>query len=138
MDIDNSSNLSKEGTNGALPPSTFGSTSATTNFSSKMRRHRAYFTPEEVATLSQKQGTGTSQDTQEKMRQLACTFMEAVGQRMGLWVHITLRQSSILTLCHSPRKTIATSQMLYHRFRLFFPLKDFSHFVSIFDAIAFS
>jgi hypothetical protein len=84
MELDNSSNVSKEGTNGSLSPSKVGSTLMTTNFTCKMRRHRAYFTPEEVATLSQKQGTGTSQDTQEKMRQLACTFMEAVGQRMGL------------------------------------------------------
>jgi hypothetical protein len=84
MELDKPSNTSKEVTNGSLSPSKVGATSTTTNFTSKMRRHRAYFTPEEVATLSQKQGTGTSQDGQEKMRQLACTFMEAVGQRMGL------------------------------------------------------
>ena len=49
--------------------------------------------------LSQKQGAGAgaSLDTQEKMRQLACTFMEAVGQRMGLYVRRHLR-SVVLTL----------------------------------------
>ena len=82
MEVDKPSNPSKEGTNGS--PTTPNAPLTTTNFTSKMRRHRAYFTPEEVATLSQKQGTGASQDTQEKMRQLACTFMEAIGQRMGL------------------------------------------------------
>ncbi|KIM25752.1 hypothetical protein M408DRAFT_73915 [Serendipita vermifera MAFF 305830] len=111
MEVEKPSNPVNEGTNGSLIPPNAGSSSTSSTVTSKTRRHRAYFTPEEVSLLSQKQGTGASQDTQEKMRQLACTFMEAVGQRMGF-----------------PRKTIATSQTLYHRFRLFFPLKDFSYF----------
>lgn len=30
-----------------------------------------------------------------------------------------------MAFCRSPRRTIATAQLLYHRFHLFFPLKDF-------------
>lgn len=32
---------------------------------------------------------------------------------------------------HSPRKTIATAQNLYHRFHLFFPRKDFIYQVQL-------
>lgn len=33
----------------------------------------------------------------------------------------------VLTAARSPRRTIATAQTLYHRFHLFFPLKDFAY-----------
>ena len=32
---------------------------------------------------------------------------------------------------HSPRRTIATAQMLYMRFHLFFPYKDFNYMVDM-------
>ena len=36
-----------------------------------------------------------------------------------------------ILLLHSPRKTIATAQNLYHRFHLFFPRKDFIYQVQL-------
>lgn len=84
MEVEKSSNLSKEESNGSVPFVNASSIPTSSSVSSRTRRHRAYFTPEEVTHLGQKQGTGASLDSQEKMRQLACTFMEAVGQRMGL------------------------------------------------------
>ena len=36
----------------------------------------------------------------------------------------TLTDSRLSLSAHSPRRTIATAQVLYHRFHLFFPLKD--------------
>ncbi|CCA67665.1 hypothetical protein PIIN_01493 [Serendipita indica DSM 11827] len=78
--------------------------------SSKTRKYSSYFEPGEIAAMSAKQRAGISEDSQEKMRQLACTFIETIGQRMGF-----------------PRRTIATGQTIYHRFRLYFPMKEFSY-----------
>lgn len=57
----------------------------------RTRRHRPYFTPEEVTILSEKQrgGPTVSEGYEDRIRQQACGFMEAVGLRMGLWVHAT-------------------------------------------------
>jgi hypothetical protein len=59
--------------------------------SAHTRRHRPYFTPEEVAILSEKQrgGPTVSEGYEDRIRQQACGFMEAVGLRMGLYVHPT-------------------------------------------------
>lgn len=38
---------------------------------------------------------------------------------------LTSNVAFVLAFCRSPRRTIATAQLLYHRFHLFFPLKDF-------------
>ncbi|KAK4058602.1 RNA polymerase II C-terminal domain kinase beta subunit [Microbotryomycetes sp. JL221] len=46
----------------------------------------------------------------DAQRQLACGFIERVGQRLGF-----------------PRRTIANAQSLYHRFHLHFQLKDFAY-----------
>ncbi|KAI0043185.1 hypothetical protein FA95DRAFT_440387 [Auriscalpium vulgare] len=77
------------------------------------KHHRPYFTPSEVDKLSERQRGKLSINQEEKTRQQACGFIEAVGARIGF-----------------PRKTIATAQNLYHRFHLFFPRKDFSYHVS--------
>ncbi|KAI0632022.1 cyclin-like protein [Trametes polyzona] len=69
-----------------------------------------YFTPSEVEKLSDKQRGKLSITQEEKARQQACGFIEAVGCSIGF-----------------PRKTIATAQNLYHRFYLFFPRKDFGY-----------
>jgi hypothetical protein len=55
----------------------------------RTRRHRPYFTAEEVTTLSEKQrgGPTVSEGYEDRIRQQACSFMEAVGLRMGLYVH---------------------------------------------------
>ncbi|KAF9021700.1 hypothetical protein BDZ89DRAFT_1071247 [Hymenopellis radicata] len=80
---------------------------------STSKYHKPYFTPEEVDTLSaQRQLRGPQED---KIRQKACSFLEALGARIGF-----------------PRRTTATAQSLYHRFHLFFPRKDFNYHASSF------
>ncbi|KZT73927.1 cyclin-like protein [Daedalea quercina L-15889] len=77
---------------------------------SYVKHHLPYFTPVEIEKLSDKQRGKLSVTQEEKVRQQACGFIEAVGAKIGF-----------------PRKTIATAQNLYHRFHLFFPRKDFSY-----------
>ncbi|KAG2344054.1 cyclin-like protein [Suillus weaverae] len=72
--------------------------------------HHPYFTLAEVQYLSEKQRGKLSATQEEKARQQACGFIEAVGSKIGF-----------------PRKTLATAQNLYHRFHLFFPRKDFNY-----------
>ncbi|PAV16818.1 cyclin [Pyrrhoderma noxium] len=76
---------------------------------SRVKYHHPYFSPAEVEHLSEKQRGKLS--NQEKLKQQACSFIEAVGTKIGF-----------------PRRTIATAQNLYHRFHLFFPRKDFNYF----------
>lgn len=73
--------------------------------------HHPYFTSAEVQYLSEKQRGKLSATQEEKARQQACGFIEAVGSKIGF-----------------PRKTLATAQNLYHRFHLFFPRKDFNYY----------
>ncbi|GBE85176.1 CTD kinase subunit beta [Sparassis crispa] len=75
-----------------------------------IKYHFPYFTPVELERLSEKQRGKLSVTQEERARQQACGFIEAVGAKIGF-----------------PRKTIATAQNLYHRFHLFFPRKDFSY-----------
>ncbi|KAI0070261.1 cyclin-like protein [Panus rudis PR-1116 ss-1] len=77
---------------------------------SHVKYHLPYFTPSEVSQLTEKQRGKLSLGQEEKMRQQACTLIEAVGLKIGF-----------------PRRTIATAQNLYHRFHLFFPRKDFNY-----------
>ncbi|OAX39803.1 cyclin-like protein [Rhizopogon vinicolor AM-OR11-026] len=72
--------------------------------------HHPYFTSAEIQHLSEKQRGKLSATQEEKSRQQACAFIEAVGSKIGF-----------------PRKTLATAQNLYHRFHLFFPRKDFNY-----------
>ncbi|GAA5983186.1 hypothetical protein JCM5350_007911 [Sporobolomyces pararoseus] len=79
------------------------------------RSYRPYYSPLEIDQLSQLQSTSRSQPdlSQHRLnhfRQLACGYIERVGQRIGF-----------------PRRTIATAQSLYHRFHLHFPLRDFAY-----------
>ncbi|KAH9941071.1 cyclin-like protein [Amylocystis lapponica] len=77
---------------------------------SHLKYHLPYFTPTEVEQLSDRQRGKLSITQEEKARQQACGFIEAVGAKIGF-----------------PRKTIATAHNLYHRFHLFFPRKDFNY-----------
>ncbi|KAG9000701.1 hypothetical protein FRB94_005208 [Tulasnella sp. JGI-2019a] len=77
----------------------------------RTRNHRPYFTPSEVAYLSEKQRGKLTESQEDRLRQQAMSFIEAVGSQMGY-----------------PRKTIATAQTFYYRFHLFFPLKDFNYY----------
>ncbi|KAH7922586.1 cyclin-like protein [Leucogyrophana mollusca] len=84
---------------------------AAQNPASSSKYHHPYFTAAEIERLSEKQRGKLSITQEEKARQQACGFLEAVGAKIGF-----------------PRKTIATAQNLYHRFHLFFPRKDFSYY----------
>ncbi|CAG8728613.1 7242_t:CDS:2 [Funneliformis caledonium] len=70
------------------------------------RRAKAYFTKVEVAQCAEKQGSGESKDMS---RAQWCAFIAAVGNNLGL-----------------PQSTICTAQLLYNRFFLFHPTKDFA------------
>ncbi|KIM56491.1 hypothetical protein SCLCIDRAFT_1220290 [Scleroderma citrinum Foug A] len=94
-------------TAGAMDPPGPSTSQLPTSFS---KYHHPYFTPAEVEYFSERQRGKLSVSQEEKARQQACGFIEAVGSKIGF-----------------PRKTIATAQSLYHRFHLFFPRKDFSY-----------
>lgn len=74
------------------------------------KQYKPYFSPANVEKLSAKQRGKLSVSREERVRQQACGFIDAVGVRCGF-----------------PRRTIATAQTLYMRFHLFFPYKDFSY-----------
>jgi hypothetical protein len=48
-------------------------------------QHHPYFTQEEVESLSEKQRGKLSTTQEDKARQQACAFIEAVGSRIGLY-----------------------------------------------------
>ena len=52
---------------------------------SRVKYHHPYFSPAEVEYLSEKQ-RGKLSVPQEKVRQQACAFVEAVGLKAGLYV----------------------------------------------------
>jgi hypothetical protein len=54
---------------------------------SSSKYHHPYFTPAEVEYLSDKQRGKLSVTGEEKVRQNACGFLEAIGARIGLYVH---------------------------------------------------
>ncbi|KIY69586.1 cyclin-like protein [Cylindrobasidium torrendii FP15055 ss-10] len=87
------------------------------NSSTATRHHRPYFTPRDLDYLIDKKSLRGAQE--DKTRHQACSFLEALGGRVGF-----------------PRKTIATAQSLYHRFHLFFPRKEF-HFYDVALASAY-
>ncbi|TFL00991.1 cyclin-like protein [Pterulicium gracile] len=78
---------------------------------SSSRHHRPYFTDLQISMLSEKQRGKISASQEDKMKQLACSFIEGMGEKIGF-----------------PRRTVGTAQNLYHRFHLFFPRKDFNYF----------
>jgi CTD kinase subunit beta len=53
---------------------------------SSSKYHHPYFTPAEVEYLSEKQRGKLSATQEEKTRQQACAFLEAVGAKIGLRV----------------------------------------------------
>lgn len=50
------------------------------------KHHHPYFTPLQVDILSTKQRGKLSTSQEEKQRQQACSFIEAIGGRIGLYV----------------------------------------------------
>ncbi|WVO13237.1 hypothetical protein L204_100850 [Cryptococcus depauperatus] len=83
---------------------------ASSSTATHVKQYKSYFTPTEVERLSAKQRGKLSVSREERARQQACGFLDAVGVRCGF-----------------PRRTIATAQTLYMRFHLFFPYKDFNY-----------
>lgn len=51
---------------------------------SHVKYHLPYFTPDEVEHMSQRQRGKLSASQEEKQRQQACGFIEAVGSKIGL------------------------------------------------------
>ena len=51
---------------------------------SHVKYHLPYFTPEEVQYMSERQRGKLSTAQEEKQRQAACGFIDAVGSRIGL------------------------------------------------------
>ena len=49
-----------------------------------LKHHHPYFTPAEIDYLSEKQRGKLTATQEEKVRQSACGFLEAVGGRIGL------------------------------------------------------
>lgn len=94
------------------------------------KQYKSYFSPANVERLSAKQRGKLSVSREERVRQQACGFIDAVGVRCGLYV-VTFPFYRRTTDDTSPRRTIATAQTLYMRFHLFFPYKDFSYIVGV-------
>jgi len=53
-------------------------------FNAQTKYYKPYFTPSEIEYLSEKQRGKQSATQEEKTRQSACTFIEAMGARIGL------------------------------------------------------
>ena len=51
---------------------------------SHIKYHLPYFTPEEVERMSDRQRGKLSMTQEEKQRQQACGFIEAMGSKIGL------------------------------------------------------
>ncbi|KAI9632506.1 cyclin-like protein [Dioszegia hungarica] len=81
-----------------------------------VQKYRPYFSAREIERLSAKQRGKLSVAREERGRQQACGFIDAVGVRCGF-----------------PRGTIATAQMLYIRFHLYFPYKDHNYMLTTRD-----
>ncbi|KAI7899008.1 cyclin-like protein [Cokeromyces recurvatus] len=84
-------------------------TSLTTGLSYR-RYYRPYFTKQQLAILSSLKKAGPLSIVKEaNARQSYCKFIQDVGKKLGF-----------------PQKTISTSQALYHRFYLYYSLRDYS------------
>ena len=64
--------------------------------------HHPYFAPAEVEYFSEKQRGKLSVSQEEKARQQACGFIEAVGSKIGLYVLLCHRVSMSLMSHQSP------------------------------------
>lgn len=53
---------------------------------SSIKYHHPYFTPAEIEIMSEKQRGKMNITQEDKIRQNACGFIDAIGSRIGLWV----------------------------------------------------
>ncbi|CAO3700528.1 unnamed protein product [Rhizopus microsporus] len=91
-------------------PSTPTNISAAITTGSSFKRHyRPYYTKKQIATLNSVKKLGPLASKETTARYSSCKFMQDVGRKLGF-----------------PQKTISTSQALYHRFYLYYSIKDYS------------
>ncbi|KAJ3485525.1 hypothetical protein NLI96_g4888 [Meripilus lineatus] len=92
------------------------------NPNSHVMQYSPYVSPSDIENLSYVPHRHSAAQ-EDKLRQQACGFIEAVGAKLGLYVALIPSMLWAETLHNtsetSPRKTIATAQNLYHRFNLF-------------------
>lgn len=62
---------------------------------SSSKFYHPYFSPAEIQHLSEKQRGKQTATQEEKVRQSACTFIETIGARIGLYVLLVLSMFSI-------------------------------------------
>ncbi|CEI97973.1 hypothetical protein RMCBS344292_12093 [Rhizopus microsporus] len=91
-------------------PSTPTNISAAITTGSSFKRHyRPYYTKKQIATLNSVKKLGPLASKETTAGYSSCKFMQDVGRKLGF-----------------PQKTISTSQALYHRFYLYYSIKDYS------------
>ncbi|KAI8982032.1 cyclin-like protein [Mycotypha africana] len=96
-----------------LPPNTpstpnhSNSSNITTGLSFK-RHFRPYFTKKQLAILNGLKKSGQLVAKENNLRYTYCKFIQDVGKKVGF-----------------PQKTISTAQTLYHRFYLYYSVKDY-------------
>lgn len=97
------------------PRATSPSSSSPTLPTIHTKRYTPYFTSSQLSLLTTHQSMKgkLSQRQVERTRHLATGLIMRIGTSLGF-----------------PSRTIATAQVLYHRFHLFFPFKEFNHVVS--------
>ncbi|RUP46867.1 cyclin-like protein [Jimgerdemannia flammicorona] len=134
-------------------PTTATAGAAVTVSLSLHRRSHPYFSKRQQAALASVKNDAVPSQKESAVRAQSCKFMEGVGRKMGLypfwrmWVAREYRKGKREELrvkvvrgfecrCHildsvthlptySPQCTISTAQALYHRFYLFYSLKDY-------------
>lgn len=109
------------------------------NPNSHVMQYSPYVSPSDIENLSYVPHRHSAAQ-EDKLRQQACGFIEAVGAKLGLYVALIPSMLWAETLHNtsetSPRKTIATAQNLYHRFNLFLHRTDNKYYVSTFPTVA--
>ena len=109
------------------------------NLSSHVMQYSPYISPSDIENHSYVPYRSSAAQ-EDKQRQQACGFIEAVGAKLGLYVARNPLRLWAKTLHYpayiSPRKTIATAQNLYHRFNLFLHRTDNKYYVGAFPMVA--
>ncbi|KAL7311275.1 RNA polymerase II C-terminal domain kinase beta subunit [Mucor circinelloides] len=90
-------------------PNTPSSLTAITTGISFKRQFKPYFTKRQLATLASLKKSGTLAAKENIARHTYCKFIQDVGKKLGF-----------------PQKTISTSQALYHRFYLYYSIRDYA------------
>ncbi|CEP11055.1 hypothetical protein [Parasitella parasitica] len=102
-------------------PNTPSSVTAITTGISLKRQFKPYFTKRQLATLSSLKKSGTLAAKENIARHTYCKFIQDVGKKLGF-----------------PQKTISTSQALYHRFYLYYSIRDYAPQVEKDDCVDIS